>query len=116
MKFCYDSKHQSVTFLIIGKTDTNKAEETKKVKERYERKLNEMQNELKKLNAAKKEHAKLVKNQSHYERQLKTLQHELGEMKKTKVCFVLWMMWQDLQHDSKGLPCIVSDLRQPHVD
>lgn len=55
------------------------------MKEKYERRLNEMQNELKKLNAAKKEHAKLVKNQSHYERQLKTLQHELGEMKKTKV-------------------------------
>jgi len=60
-------------------------EETKKVKDKYERQLNEMQVELKKLNAAKKEHAKLVKNQSHYERQLKTLQHELGEMKKTKV-------------------------------
>lgn len=37
------------------------------------------------MQAAKKEHAKLVKNQSHYEKQLKTLQHEMGEMKKTKV-------------------------------
>lgn len=48
-----------------------------------------MQNELKKFKAAQKEHAKLVKNQSHYEKQLKTLQHELGEMKKTKVCLLL---------------------------
>ncbi|XP_053384729.1 kinesin-like protein KIF21A [Mercenaria mercenaria] len=69
----------------IGKIETNKSEQTKKVKEQYERKLNDMQNELKKLHAAKKEHARLVKNQSHYEKQLKTLQHELGEMKKTKV-------------------------------
>lgn len=37
------------------------------------------------MQAAKKEHAKLVKNQSHYEKQLRTLQHELAEMKKTKV-------------------------------
>lgn len=70
---------------FTGTVETNKADQTKKVKEQYERKLNDMQNELKKLQAAKKEHAKLVKNQSHYEKQLKTLQHELGEMKKTKV-------------------------------
>ena len=44
-----------------------------------------MQTELKKLNAAKKEHAKLIRNNSHTEKQLKTLQHELAEMKKTKV-------------------------------
>ena len=61
------------------------SEQSKKIKEQFERKLNDMQNELKKFKAAQKEHAKLVKNQSHYEKQLKTLQHELGEMKKTKV-------------------------------
>ncbi|KAL4225702.1 Kinesin-like protein kif21b [Mactra antiquata] len=99
MKVQYEEKVEQLVFKIretemerdkvlanIGKaTETNKSENSKKVKETYERKLNDMQNELKKLQAAKKEHAKLVKNQSHYEKQLKTLQHELGEMKKTKV-------------------------------
>ena len=53
-----------------------------------------MQNELKKFKAAQKEHAKLVKNQSHYEKQLKTLQHELGEMKKTKVDLALYRLME----------------------
>lgn len=44
-----------------------------------------MQNELRKLEAAKKEHAKVLRNQSHYEKQFKTLQHDLAEMKKLKV-------------------------------
>lgn len=52
--------------------------------------------DLKKMQTAKKEHAKLVKNQSHYEKQLKTLQHELLEMKKTKVMipFVMKVLLQ----------------------
>ena len=70
---------------MTGKVENSSNDQTKKVQEKYERKLGEMQTELKKLQAAKKEHAKLIKNQSHYEKQLKTLQHELGEMKKTKV-------------------------------
>ena len=44
-----------------------------------------MQNELRKLQAAKKEHAKLLRNQAHYDKQLSTLQRDLGEMKKVKV-------------------------------
>ena len=69
----------------LGHVDQSKSEQTKKVKEQFERKINDMTNELKKFKAAQKEHEKLVRNQSHYEKQLKTLQHELGEMKKTKV-------------------------------
>jgi kinesin family protein 4/21/27 len=46
----------------------------KKVKVEFEKKLTGLQNDLKKLQAAKKEHAKMLKNQSHYEKQLKTLQ------------------------------------------
>ena len=44
-----------------------------------------MQNELKKLNAAKREHAKLLRNQQQYEKQLKMMQTDLKEMKKLKV-------------------------------
>ena len=49
-----------------------------------------MQSDLKKLQAAKKEHAKMLRNQSHYEKQLKSLQRDLGEMKKLKVSFALY--------------------------
>ena len=50
-----------------------------------------MQSDLKKLQAAKKEHAKMLRNQSHYEKQLKSLQRDLGEMKKLKVSFNLYL-------------------------
>ncbi|XP_066268294.1 kinesin-like protein KIF21A isoform X2 [Branchiostoma lanceolatum] len=60
-------------------------EKAKKVKSEYERKLKHMQDEVKKLQAAKREHARLMRNNAQYEKQLKTLRHDLDEMKKTKV-------------------------------
>ena len=71
--------------VCAGKIEAVTAEKTKKVKTEYEKKLSALQLELKKMQAARKEHAKMVKNNSHTEKQLKTLQHELTEMKKTKV-------------------------------
>ncbi len=68
-------------------------EKAKKIKQQYEKKLNDMQSELKKLQAAKREHAKLVKNQAVYERQLKTLQRDLSDMKKTKVGIKLLFLY-----------------------
>lgn len=68
-----------------GSIENQSSDKVKKVKLEYDKKLTGLQNDLKKLQAAKKEHAKMLKNQSHYEKQLKTLQHELAEMKKTKV-------------------------------
>ena len=44
-----------------------------------------MQNEMKKLNSAKREHAKLLRNQQQSEKQLKMMQNDLKEMKKLKV-------------------------------
>ena len=70
---------------LTGSVETMTEEKTKKVKQQYEKKLSDMQNEMKKLQAAKKEHAKLIKNQATYEKQLKTLQKDLADMKKTKV-------------------------------
>ncbi|KAJ8299260.1 LOW QUALITY PROTEIN: hypothetical protein KUTeg_023320 [Tegillarca granosa] len=69
----------------INHVESESGDKVKKIKKEYEKKLQDLQMDLKKMQAAKKEHAKLLKNQSHYEKQLKTLQHELGEMKKTKV-------------------------------
>ena len=61
------------------------AEKTKQVRVEYQHKLSSLQLELKKMQVAKKEHAKMVTNNSHTEKQLKTLQHDLLELKKTKV-------------------------------
>ncbi|KAK6191402.1 hypothetical protein SNE40_003100 [Patella caerulea] len=69
----------------IGSKETGSNDKVKKIKQDYEKKINDLNSDLRKMQAAKKEHAKLVRNQSHYEKQLKTLQHEMLEMKKTKV-------------------------------
>lgn len=47
-----------------------------------------MRSEMQKLQAARKEHQQLLKNQSHHEKQITTLQRELGDMKKEKVKLV----------------------------
>ncbi|KAM4747532.1 kinesin-like protein KIF21A isoform 3-T3 [Rhinophrynus dorsalis] len=69
----------------MGSMETCTEEKTKKIKTEYEKKLQTMNKELHKLQAAQKEHARLLKNQSQYEKQMKKLQQEVTEMKKTKV-------------------------------
>ncbi|XP_075064938.1 kinesin-like protein KIF21A isoform X2 [Mixophyes fleayi] len=69
----------------IGSMETCTEEKTKKIKTEYEKKLQTMHKELQKLQAAQKEHARLLKNQTQYEKQMKKLQQEVAEMKKTKI-------------------------------
>lgn len=57
----------------------------RKVKMEFEKRLDTMQQELNKVNAAKKEHAKMMKNQVVYDRRIRDLSTELNEMKKIKV-------------------------------
>lgn len=53
------------------------------------KKLQAMNKELQRLQAAQKEHARLLKKiQSQYEKQLKKLQQDVMEMKKTKVLII----------------------------
>ncbi|XP_055899663.1 kinesin-like protein KIF21A isoform X3 [Biomphalaria glabrata] len=98
LKVHYESKVQQLTLKIketemerdkvlanIDKVSQPSAETSKKVKLEYEKKLNQLQEELRKMQAEQKKHARVQKNSSHYEQQMKTLQHELSEMKKTKV-------------------------------
>uniref|UniRef100_A0A3B4AHG7 Kinesin motor domain-containing protein n=1 Tax=Periophthalmus magnuspinnatus TaxID=409849 RepID=A0A3B4AHG7_9GOBI len=66
-------------------------EKANKVKQDYEKRLKEMNRDLQKLQAAQKEHARLLKNQSRYERELKKLQGELEDMKKAKVALMRQM-------------------------
>lgn len=60
-------------------------EKASRIKQEYEKRLKEMNRDLLKLQAAQKEHARLLKNQGRYERELKKLQAEVNEMKKAKV-------------------------------
>lgn len=70
---------------MSGSVETCSEDKAKRIKAEYEKKLSIMNKELHKLQAAQKEHARLLKNQSQYEKQLKKLQQDLVEMKKTKV-------------------------------
>ncbi|XP_061107059.1 kinesin-like protein KIF21A isoform X4 [Conger conger] len=69
----------------MGSVETYSEDKAKKIKAEYEKKLSVMNKEMHKLQAAQKEHARLLKNQSQYEKQLKKLQLDVSEMKKTKV-------------------------------
>ncbi|KAM6981182.1 LOW QUALITY PROTEIN: kinesin-like protein KIF21B [Aplochiton taeniatus] len=60
-------------------------EKASRIKSEYEKRLKEMNRDLLKLQAAQKEHARLLKNQGRYERELKKLQVEVNDMKKAKV-------------------------------
>lgn len=60
-------------------------DKTKKVREEYERKINDMQKELKKLQMAQREHARQHREIQAQETQLRTLKYELSELKSVKV-------------------------------
>ena len=68
-----------------GNIEHNSQEKALKVRGEYEKKLNDLSGELKKIQSAKKEHARLLKSQTMYEKQMKTLRSELNDMKKAKV-------------------------------
>lgn len=71
--------------LPAGTMECYTEEKANKIKADYEKRLREMHRDLQKLQAAQKEHARLLKNQSRYERELKKLQAEVAEMKRAKV-------------------------------
>ncbi|XP_065554464.1 kinesin-like protein KIF21B isoform X4 [Lathamus discolor] len=72
-------------------------EKANKIKADYEKRLKEMNRDLQKLQAAQKEHARLLKNQSRYERELRKLQAEVAEMKKAKVALMKQMREEQLR-------------------
>lgn len=82
-------EHKSLSTLQvianIKSSSTAGDDKVKSVKQEYERKITNMQQELKKLQTAQKEHTKLMRERSQIERQLRTLKGDLAEMKKTKV-------------------------------
>ena len=73
-------------------------EQVSKVKKEYQEKLEKLQGEVKKLQAAKKEHAKLLKSQGQYEKQLNKLKTDVVDMKRTKVKLVQKMKEESNRH------------------
>ncbi|VDK61067.1 unnamed protein product [Anisakis simplex] len=61
------------------------SEHVKKIREDYERKLNEMRTEFKKLQSVEREHRKMQARQAMEQQQLMKLRGELSDMKKLKV-------------------------------
>ncbi len=64
----------------------DKSDKIKKVRDEYERKISDMQKELRKLQSAQKEHTRQQRELQSQESQLRTLKNELFEMKSAKVC------------------------------
>merc|ERR1719410_1249436 len=73
-------------------------ENVNKIKKEYQEKLDKLQGEVKKLQAAKKEHAKLLKSQGQYEKQLTKLKTDVVDMKRTKVKLVQKMKEESNRH------------------
>ncbi|XP_022657129.1 kinesin-like protein KIF21B isoform X6 [Varroa destructor] len=59
-------------------------EEAKKIREDFEKKLNNLQAELKQMQDAKRRHAQLVKEQEKQEKVIREYRQQLEELKKTK--------------------------------
>jgi len=91
-------------------------DKSKRIKAEYEKKLGVMNKELQKLQAAQKEHARLLKNQSQYEKQLKKLQLDLAEMKKTKVSVTMETAQDMLNHHYNSKYCIINSASQWSTD
>lgn len=68
-----------------GPNTTVQNDKTKKVREEYERKINDLQKELRKLQVAQREHARQHREIQAQDAQLRTLKSELTELKATKV-------------------------------
>ncbi|KAJ4449291.1 hypothetical protein ANN_00689 [Periplaneta americana] len=73
-------------------------EKERKVRDEYERKLSDMQKEMKRLQSAKKEHARLLRNQTQHENQVKALKNDLAEMKRAKVKLLNKMKEEAAKH------------------
>ncbi|XP_047368356.1 kinesin-like protein KIF21A isoform X1 [Vespa velutina] len=78
-------------------------EKVKKLRDEYEKKLSAMQKEMRLLQSAKKEHARLLKNQSQNENRLRGLRNELAEMKRAKVKLLNKMREEAQRHKENEL-------------
>ncbi|XP_014613331.1 PREDICTED: kinesin-like protein KIF21B isoform X4 [Polistes canadensis] len=82
---------------------TQPTEKVKKLRDEYEKKISAMQKEMRLLQSAKKEHARLLKSQSQNENRLRGLRNELAEMKRAKVKLLNKMREEAQRHKENEL-------------
>jgi len=70
----------------------------KKVRDEYEKKLTDMQREVRRLESARKEHARLLREQTMQSSQLRSLKAEVDEMKRIKVSLIRKMKEETMKH------------------
>lgn len=78
-------------------------DKVKKIKDEYQRKIVDMQKELKRLQTAQKEHTRLLRSQSQHESQLMSFKNELQEMKRAKVRLINKMKEETQRHKQTEL-------------
>ncbi|XP_077296343.1 kinesin-like protein 31E isoform X2 [Arctopsyche grandis] len=81
-----------------GTQMTQPTEKVKRVKDEYERKISDMQREMKRLQAAQKEHSKLIRSQQSCDNQIRAMKNELTDMKRNKVKLLHKMKEESLRH------------------
>lgn len=73
-----------ISILLAG-TTAQPNDKIKKVRDEYERKLTDMQTQLRKLQSAQKEHIRQQRELAAQDNQLRNLKNELYELKSAKV-------------------------------
>lgn len=74
------------------------------MRDEYERKLSEMQREVRRLESARKEHARLLREQNQQSSQLRSLRAEVDDMKRIKVSLIRKMKEESMKHKVEPLP------------
>lgn len=98
-----DTQEERDKVLQSYSTHQEPNDKVKKIKEEYQRKLAEMQKELKRLQTAQKEHTRLLRSQSQHESQLIAYKNELQEMKRAKVRLINKMKEETHRHKQTEL-------------
>ncbi|XP_037037974.1 kinesin-like protein KIF21B isoform X3 [Bradysia coprophila] len=76
----------------------DKSDKIKKVRDEYERKISDMQKELRKLQSAQKEHVRQQRELQSQDSQLRTLKNDLFEMKSAKIKLMRKMTEENNRH------------------
>lgn len=86
---------------FLESTTTDQSGKMKKVRDEYERKLSDMQKELKKLQQAQKEHLRQQRELQAQDNQLKSIRQELTELKQIKIKLMRKMTDENNRHKAE---------------
>lgn len=92
-------KERDKVLTNINSSSNQSNDKVKKIKDEYERKITDMQRELRKLQQAQKEHMRQQRELAAQEAQLRTLRNELQELKSNKVRLIRKMNDETKRHN-----------------